>query len=523
MFKTLRLSVSLKNTYRVNSILYSIKQIPLVKRLLPDSLYSVRGLKIFACVISLIIAFFSIFIGKALYLGLMVAGAGEIFETLPADARFLHIFFFLTLIGGIMNTSMFDPSRDKFYAIVLMRMNAKAYTVTNYLAFLLKMIVGFVPFCLLFGLPAGLPVAVCLLLPLFVVTVKLIFVVRALYLFEKREQVTNENSPQKHKWIAAGVLLLLAYGLPALGVLVPVPVLYALGAAAALGAALSVRKILRFDRYREMYGALLTQTAMMMQNTQGLAKQMVEKKISADVSVTSQKTGFAFLNELFVLRHRRILWKSALRMTAICAGVVLLLVAATLLRPEMAETVNEMVMTFLPYFVFILYAINRGTGYTQALFMNCDHSLLTYSFFKQPRLILQLFRIRLFEIVKVNLPPAAVIGAGLSALLYVSGGTAEPLYYALIPLAMLALSAFFSVHYLTIYYLLQPYNAGTEMKSGMYKIVMSVTYFVCFMFMRLRLPTPVFALGALVFCVLYCVAACVLVYRLAPKTFRLRL
>ena len=33
------------------------------------------------------------------------------------------------------------------------------------------------------------------------------------------------------------------------------------------------------------------------------------------------------------------------------------------------------------------------------------------------------------------------------------------------------MSMFFSVHYLTIYYLLQPYNAGTEMKSGTYRIV----------------------------------------------------
>ena len=43
MYKTLRLSFSLKNTYRVNSILFAIKQIPLVKKILPDVLYGVRG------------------------------------------------------------------------------------------------------------------------------------------------------------------------------------------------------------------------------------------------------------------------------------------------------------------------------------------------------------------------------------------------------------------------------------------------------------------------------------------------
>ena len=54
MLKTLRISFSLRNTYRVNGILYSLKQIPLLGRLLPATLYQVRGLKIFANVLSVL-------------------------------------------------------------------------------------------------------------------------------------------------------------------------------------------------------------------------------------------------------------------------------------------------------------------------------------------------------------------------------------------------------------------------------------------------------------------------------------
>ena len=53
MLKTLRISFALKNTYRVNGILHSLKQIPLLKRVLPDRLYRVRGLKIFANVLGI--------------------------------------------------------------------------------------------------------------------------------------------------------------------------------------------------------------------------------------------------------------------------------------------------------------------------------------------------------------------------------------------------------------------------------------------------------------------------------------
>lgn len=75
----------------------------------------------------------------------------------------------------------------------------------------------------------------------------------------------------------------------------------------------------------------------------------------------------------------------------------------------------------------------------------------------------------------------------------------------------------FSIHYLTIYYLLQPYNAGTELKSGTYRIVLSVTYVICFALMRLRMPIMIFGIMTIVFCVLYSIVASILVYRLRRK------
>ena len=53
MFKIFRIAFSLKNTYRVNTILFSLKQIPLVKRLLPLRLYQSRGLKRLGLVLSI--------------------------------------------------------------------------------------------------------------------------------------------------------------------------------------------------------------------------------------------------------------------------------------------------------------------------------------------------------------------------------------------------------------------------------------------------------------------------------------
>ena len=197
MLKTLRISFSLKNTYRVNGILHSLKQIPLLKQVLPETLYRVRGLKIFANVISVLWEIVSIFLGKFLYFLTMVCGVGLLYERAPAGLSFLHILFFLTLIGSYMNTSIFNPTRDKYYAMILLRMNARSYTLANYGYALLKVVVGFLPFTILFGMDRGVPLWLCLLIPLCIAGVKVTVAADSLRDYEKHGYVRNENNLQK--------------------------------------------------------------------------------------------------------------------------------------------------------------------------------------------------------------------------------------------------------------------------------------------------------------------------------------
>ena len=129
---------------------------------------------------------------------------------------------------------------------------------------------------------------------------------------------------------------------------------------------------------------------------------------------------------------------------------------------------------------------------------------------------MKLFCIRLKEISKVNALPALIIGLGLDVLLLLSGGGswAELL---VIPVTILSMNLFFSMHYLTLYYLLQPFNAGTEIKSGTYQVFTGVTYFVCYMLMKTELPPMLFGLLCIAFCLIYSIVACAMVYRFAPR------
>ncbi|HIU30616.1 MAG TPA: hypothetical protein IAB66_00420 [Candidatus Caccousia avistercoris] len=523
--RTFKLAFSLKTAYRVNSFLYAVKQIPLLGRALPGTLYASPVPKALGLVVAILWELASVFLGKALYLGGLVFLPGILYQGQDTAAVYCHLLLFLTAAGAFTNTYMFNPTNDKYYAILLMRMDARKYTLSDYGYAILKVVVGFLPFTLLFGLLAGVPLWLCLLCPFSIAGGKAMAAAAYLRQYEKTGDVQNENALGKFQWLVLFLLLAAAYGLPALGLTVPLAAFGAAAVLAVLGGAAAAAKIIQFPLYKPMYREILASARSGLDKTKKAAavtQARTRKLISADTAITSRRHGLEYFNELFIKRHQKILWKSSKWIAMVSAVLVLGALLVLFLLPQARQPVNEILMSFLPYFVFIMYAINRGTGFTQALFMNCDHSMLTYSFYKQPRFILKLFQIRLREIIKVNLLPALVIGGGLALLLFASGGTENPLNYAVLFVSILVMSVFFSVHYLTIYYLLQPYNAGTEMKSGTYRLVLIATYAVCYMLMQVRMDTLLFGAAAILLCAAYCAAACLLVYRLAPKTFRLR-
>ena len=525
MFKSFILSYRLRNTYRVNSIIYSIKQLPLIGKHLPTSLYRSKALKILGNIISTILEIINIFLGKAIYVLLMIVALLGMYEGNNAN-NFINIFVFLSLSGGLLNTYMFNPTKDKYYAIILMNMDAKKYTLSNYYYSMIKVIIGFLPFTLIFGIYYGLSPITCVLMPFFVMFVKTIYNAYILKDFNKNKKIKNENVPTKLIWTLIAVFVILAYGLPFINTCITENVFYILFGISLIFGIVAFKYVAKFKEYRRAYKSLLTQeNVYAVQNqTKGDALQKnTLKQIELDEGTTSNKKGFAYFHDLFVKRHKKILMKSAKKTAIITFLIFLGLIVGVEVNLEMRTRTNELLMTMLPWFVFVMYIINRGTVVTQAMFMNCDHSMLTYRFYRTPKVILALFKERLKTLIKINLIPAIIISIGLPMLLYLTSGTDNYLNYIVLFISIIAMSIFFSIHYLVMYYLLQPYNVNIEMKSSTYSLVQWVTYIVCYMFLQMRLPTVYFGIATVVFCILYSIIALILVYKYAPKTFKLRI
>lgn len=525
MKQTFITSHKLKNTYRVNSIIYSIKQLPILKKYLSDSLYSNEGLKILANVISVFIEIIKTFLFKFLYIAIVIFGLSQVYDN-PQALNFLHIFVFFTFVGAILNTFMFNPSKDKYYALILMRMDAKSYTLTNYCYSLIQTFLGFLPFCIIFGLLAKLPLLITFSLPFFVIFSKVIFSAYTLIDFKKTKIAKNENLPSKIFWLIILILIVLALGLPYLKVTINLEIYLILFILLGFLAIKSLQIIKTFPFYKQMYKQLLNpQNVYVMSNANNVEtiKQNVNKQIEFDASISSSKKGYAFFHELFIKRHRKILGKTIKKQMIYISIISIIGIIVTLTIPKTHKSINNIMMSSLPYFVFIMYLINRGQSITQAMFINCDHAMLSYKFYREPRVVLGIFKQRLKTLIGLNILPAFIIGITLVLLLYLSGGTNNILNYFVLFFSTICLSIFFSVHYLVMYYLLQPYNINTEIKSSTYKVVQFMTYFICYYMIELKLPTLYFGACAVIFCLLYSLISLIIIYRLAPKTFKIRL
>ena len=524
MLKTFITSFKLQNTYRTNSIIYSLKQLPLIKRILPNSLYQNRGLKIFAGIISILLEIINIFIGKIIYITAMIFMVLSWYHTNQADT-FIHLSVFLTLAGGVVNTYMLNPTKDKYYAIILMNIDAREYGLSNYYYQLIKLVIGFLQFTILFGMIVGVPLWIQIAIPFFVLAIKLIVMNYSIYKFKKTNKASNENLLNKFSWGFVGICLLLAYGLPAINMIMNQTIfLYVFIIAIILGI-VSLVKIHNFKDYRRMYKQILTENNVYVQEkatgTQ-LIKDTSLKQIELDKNYTSNKSGFAYFHDLFVKRHRKILTTAVKKQSVVILLIIIAMIIGIIMNNDFKVKTNEILMVYLPYFVFIMYCINRSSSVTQAMFMNCDHSMLTYRIYRTSKVILGIFKERLKTLITINLLPAFLIGGGLVLLLYLSGGTDNPINYVILFVSIIAMSIFFSVHYLVMYYLLQPYNVSTEMKSSTYKVVQGLTYIVCWYMIQIQMPIFTFGIATIVFCIVYCLISLFLAYKYAPKTFKLR-
>ena len=524
MLDTFKTSFKLRLAYTVNSTIYSLKQFPIIRKLLPNELYKSEALKNVASVIGIIFTILKELLKKFFYLFILIMLPTELYESNSTNA-FIHIYVCLTIIGGFLNDYLVEPTRDKYYSIILMKMNAKEFALTEYIMKGIKQLVFTLPSMLLFTYIMEIPTYIAFLTLLFLIEIKSIAILYNLLIFDKTKKFKAQTIYSKLELIPVLLLFVGAYSLPFINILITKNIFLIILVITTILSIISIIKILKYNNYQKFFKKILTIDnirAGEVTTEEQTSIQIAKDSIEYTELKESNKKGFAYFHDLFISRHNKILTKPVKIQSIVIIIIIIVASLVSILFPSVNKNINSIIMNYLPYFVFIMYLLNRGKSLTTAMFMNCDHSMLSYRFYRTPKVILGVFKERLKTLIIYNIQPATLIGVGLALLLFLTGGTTNNLNYIILIVSIISMSIFFSVHYLVMYYFLQPYNASTEVTSTTYSFVQSVTYLVCYYMIEFSLPTLYFGLATIIFCIAYSIISLIIAYYIAPKTFKLR-
>lgn len=519
MINTLRISLKIDMTYAINSFIYSLKRLPILKELFPDnSLYKSEKAKRIIRILGIILSTGRLLLYKALYFG-VIYWLAKLVAPENLVSTIIHIYVMFTAIGIFINNKVLTTSTKKYFSIILFNMNAKKFMKST---LWFDLIINFITHSIGLAIITKSPVA--LLLALVAVLGRVIGEGLNLAYYKKYKLPMSYN--YSIFWFVVIVFLALCL-LPKVNIVVSLASIVALAVIMIPIAILSYCYLMRIPDYKLIYKKLNTRAKVMNSsqekeyNRQSLVEVRDKDKLINNKKLKNKK-GYDLFNTIFFERHREILLRSAKKFALACTIIIVGTGIAIMNVDSLQANLNKFLLNNISWFVIVMYFINRGAIITQAMFFNCDHAMLSFNFYRNPKVILNVFKTRVLTVVKVNLIPAILIAIGLPILLYLSGGTTTAANYLAIPIFIISLSIFFSVHYLVIYYLFQPYDKNMKVKSMMYSIISAATYFIAYMLTDLKMSTIAFSTLAVVATITYSIIALAMVYKKSPATFKVK-
>lgn len=560
-----------------NGLVYALKRLPLIGRIIPDSLYASKELKFIYRLYRILKELFVMFIGKivvlsAIYLLSFIfkqiyiqndLGAGMSEKILYSDLA-LMMFLVFAGCGAVLNLRMFRCTTEKEYMVFMLRMDAKKLDDSLFLYDAFKLFIGYL-LAGVTGAICGAPFILRIGIPVLAVMIKL-FGTGALALFYEIKHKHNRSMKRNMRLYSAKLSIAMVL-VPMIlivfvnGWTVPFYILLTICALLVILGIWGFYKLKKVDPF--LHRKALQDNIIRIETEEYKHRKKDNsrsfKKIRAVGSVNSDKKGFAYLNALFVRRHRGMLYTKPLVFTIGVAAVTALYIYASireyyqsyggdnclnmvltnlknllLMRryddPLMPFDTEDSLMLFLRWLssghlLMLLIPISMSDNTykaTQAMYINCDSSLMTLSVFKQPKKILELFDIRLKQLFRMNMTAALAYGIVADLILFYSGGADHPLIYIATPVVSLLIQLIYMLTELLLYYLFQPFTMTVNIKSGAYIAFSIVKWIFYSLVFWIPCNTGILMAMLLIVDTAYIVAARKLVFRFSPVTWRVK-
>ena len=521
LLKTLQIDLY----YSVNSFIYVLSKLPILRDLITKDIYKSKWIKRVVGIIGILFSIARAVFLKFIYFFAILFICTKLFPNNIVKS-FFHIYFLLTILGMFINNKLLNTSKKKYFSILIFNIDATSFFRANLFWNILTstilntlIIYFFVDYLLL-----SPTILYSLILVLFTLGVRLTGEMLNIEFFRKYKYVWYTNTSL---YFPVLIVLIGCCFLPYLNIFIPFKVIIGCMILVLLIGSYSFMYLMKVKDYKLIYKRLSQITNVMdSKHEKDYLKQAMvdvqEKDKKIDKKIIEQKEGYDLFNTIFFERHKEILLRSARKYSIVIAIIYIILTYLVVNYSNYNKSITEFLHIKLSVFVMIMFYINRGAIITQAMFFNCDHAMLRYNFYREPKVILELFKKRLLTVTKVNLLPAFVIGIGNTVLLLLSNTHYSGISMIASFLFIISLSIFFSVHYLVIYYLLQPFNKDMEVKRASYSFATLGTYILTYWLTGLVLSSEILSILGVLFVIIYIVIALLLVYKVSPKTFKLK-
>ncbi len=232
--------------------------------------------------------------------------------------------------------------------------------------------------------------------------------------------------------------------------------------------------------------------------------------------------GFTKLNNIFFRRFSNV-WRKRfwLHLFVISVGVIGLYFIGKEGGNEFLDS-NGNLSSMLGIILLGAYYLNFGNRITQALFNHCDSIMLGYRNYNNGKNVLLNFIQRVKHVVRVHIPQTLIISLGGVLLTLILHPDTKQSLLLLIFMAFMSAGIALCIHTLVLYYLFQPYTLEMEMKSLGYTVADIVTYIFVYGLSGFKGDPKILLIIITSSAFIYFLVASVLVYFLAPKTFKIR-
>ncbi|MBQ6538855.1 MAG: hypothetical protein IJL76_01065 [Bacilli bacterium] len=521
MLKTWYYNFKIDSYYTINSYLDTFRNLPVIRDLVGENIYGIRFFKIIGFILGFLVTILNKLFIKLMYFGIIYS----ISLNIPGNHvnHFLYIYIVLSVLGMfINNATILNISVRKYLSLIIFRMDSYNYTKYSLVnGVLLNTIFNFIAFLIL-NIGLKLDIKIILVLLLINIFLKIIGEAINLYYYDKNHIPWYADVRKYFSLVVFFFIIALTSYFFTISNLF----IYVFCIVSFIFFIFSLIYLLRYKNYRVIYKILNAyERVMNSSNRDNFSRAEMVKIKEKDKIIDNKrivnKHGYDLFNTIFFLRHRDILYRSLNIYNMVACLVFVLLIIYIVINHSFGVTLSEYLIKYIGYIPMLMFFTNRASIMTQAMFFNSDHAMLRYNFFREKEVILGLFKRRLISLIKSNLSIGIIIGIGVSLLLIISGIN----NYLLIGsyfIYILVCNLFFSVHYLVLYYLLQPYNKDRSNSNFEYSLTIFLTYFLIFSISGLTINPILLSVSVIVLTIVYIIISLILVYKLAPKTFKLK-